>query len=133
MLEKPQPLDLKPEDLHNWYLEATKKLNPKSYNKEAQKPYRELSEEQKFIDKFIRKKILQRIKSACEFYLRYKDNPRLFLAKEADSKTVISYIREIQNVLGYKNPHYIAWKLAKIDYNEWLFRFVFKDVLEEKE
>lgn len=48
---------ISPEELHKWYLEATKKLNPASFNKDAQKPYKELTEEQKFIDKFIADKI----------------------------------------------------------------------------
>jgi len=61
---KLQPLDLKPEDLHNWYLEATKELNPESYNPDAQKPYDELTDEQKFIDKFVCSRIKQHVKSA---------------------------------------------------------------------
>jgi len=46
------------EKLHEWYLEATSKLNPESYNPEAQKKYKDLTGEQKFIDRFIAKKIL---------------------------------------------------------------------------
>ena len=45
--------DVKPETLHQWYLEAVKKLKPESYNPNAQKPYSELTKEQKFIDEFI--------------------------------------------------------------------------------
>jgi hypothetical protein len=47
-------------DLHKWYLEATKDLNPESYNPNAQKTYNKLTKEQKFIDRFIAKKILER-------------------------------------------------------------------------
>ena len=39
-----------PEELHNWYLEVTRKINPESFNEKAQKPYKDLTEEQKFID-----------------------------------------------------------------------------------
>ena len=46
------------EKLHEWYLEATRELNPESYNPNAQKSYAELTEEQKFIDRYIAKKIL---------------------------------------------------------------------------
>jgi len=50
-----------PEELHEWYLEATKLLKKESYNPNAQKPYDELSEEQKFIDKFICDRINNKI------------------------------------------------------------------------
>ena len=46
------------EKLHEWYLEATKELNPESYNPDAQKSYGDLTEEQKFIDRYIAGKIL---------------------------------------------------------------------------
>lgn len=53
---------ISPEELHKWYLEATKKLNPKSFNEDAQKPYEQLSEEQKYIDKYIANKINDKVK-----------------------------------------------------------------------
>ena len=54
-----------PAELHNWYLEATKKIHPLSYNPKAQKKYNQLTEEQKFIDQYIASKLNNRIK---EFY-----------------------------------------------------------------
>lgn len=45
------------ERLHIWYLEATKELHPESYNPHAQKSYAELTEEQRFIDRYIAGKI----------------------------------------------------------------------------
>jgi len=45
--------------LHEWYLKATKKLNPDSYNEKAQVPFEELTTEQKFIDYYIAEKVLQ--------------------------------------------------------------------------
>jgi hypothetical protein len=45
------------EQLHQWYLEAIEELHPISYNKNAQKPYNELSPEQKYIDEYIAQKI----------------------------------------------------------------------------
>jgi len=47
------------EKLHEWYLEACQKINPESFNKEAQKLYIDLTEEQKFIDRYIAEKILK--------------------------------------------------------------------------
>jgi len=119
MLEKPQPLDLEKlvEDIKNmvdyWNEDETLMRNEGVIA--------------------IKRKVIEHIKSACEFYLRYKDNPRLFLAKEADSKYVFNYIGKIENILNHKNPSYIAWRLASFDYNEWLFKLAFKDVLEGKE
>ena len=46
--------------MHKWYLEATKKMNPESYNPKAQKKYKDLTEEQKQIDRFIAEKVLQK-------------------------------------------------------------------------
>jgi len=42
-----------PEQLHQWYLDATKLLNPESFNPKARVPYSELTEEQQVIDKYI--------------------------------------------------------------------------------
>ncbi len=42
-----------PELMHIWYLMIIEQLNPESYNKNAQKTFNELSEEQKKIDYFI--------------------------------------------------------------------------------
>ena len=44
--------------LHKWYLEATKKLKPESFNPEAQKTYHELTEEQRYIDEYIAFRII---------------------------------------------------------------------------
>ncbi len=54
-----EPVETLARKLHFWYLEATKMLNPKSYNPLAQKDYADLTEEQKQIDRFIAKKILE--------------------------------------------------------------------------
>jgi hypothetical protein len=54
------------EQLHLWYLEATKGLNPKSYNPQAQKSYQDLTEEQREIDRFIAGKILSLLQKQKE-------------------------------------------------------------------
>lgn len=45
--------------LHGWYLEATARLHPESYNPNAQKPYDDMTEEQKFMDRYIAGKIIE--------------------------------------------------------------------------
>jgi len=47
------------EKLHEWYLEASKQLQPESYNPNAQKLFGELTEEQKFLDRYIAGRILE--------------------------------------------------------------------------
>ena len=63
----------------------------------------------------------QDVKSACEFWLRYKDRPNLFLneQKEFAEEVIDKFYDETK---GWKN-------LDK--YNEWLFRLAFKDVFED--
>ncbi len=78
-----------------------------------------------------RKKIItkfkQRLKSACEFYLRYKDNPEL-LRKEQNN---------LYNVFGdyiFGNLKGKYFKSSNIlgQYNDWLFKLAFKDVFKEE-
>ena len=57
------------------------------------------------------------VKSACEFYLRYKDNPE-DLATEILNK-------ELWNILGKLDDGTMTME----EYNLWLFKLAFKDVL----
>jgi len=58
-----------PENLHKWYLEAITNLKGESYNHNADKPYEALTEEQKFIDKYIAKAL----KTAFDSNQLYKE------------------------------------------------------------
>ena len=49
-------------NLHKWYLEATKELNPKNYNPKAQVSFNKLNAQQKMIDIYIARKIIDYIK-----------------------------------------------------------------------
>ena len=49
--------------LHMWYLDATKQLDPENYNPDAQKEYKDLNEQQKFIDRFIAMKVIALFKA----------------------------------------------------------------------
>lgn len=53
--------ELSAEQLHNWYLEAVKGLDEENYNREARKPFNELSDGQRFIDCFIAEQIWKKI------------------------------------------------------------------------
>ena len=50
--------------LHHWYLEATKDLDPDNFNPNAQKSYDELTEQQQFIDRYIANKVGAQIDKA---------------------------------------------------------------------
>ncbi|MGQ4876139.1 MAG: hypothetical protein ACP6IY_18895 [Promethearchaeia archaeon] len=86
--------------------------------------------------------IKQRIKSACEFFLRYKDNPDLLIREypekakiEIDYETAEDIMNEIERIIEKygKLEAQATIRLKIIEYNEWLFRLAFKDVLEEGE
>jgi len=67
--------------------------------------------------------IKQRIKSACEFYLKYKDNPELFSKEQYKIKWE-----------RYRDIGCLVWvKKMWINYNEWLFKLAFKEVLKNEE
>ena len=97
------------------------------------------------------KEIKQRIRKACEFYLRYKDNP-LLLWKEAPE-----YRKELEKRFGINERWFDELNVNKIktvselykqfvqriseindslynqhNYNEWLFKLVFKEVFEDE-
>jgi hypothetical protein len=44
--------------IHTWYLEASQKLHPESFNPEAQKSYEDLTEEQKYLDRYLAEQIV---------------------------------------------------------------------------
>lgn len=50
------------EKIHEWYLEATKKIDKENYNPKVQKAYNELNKDQQFIDIYIAEKILKTLK-----------------------------------------------------------------------
>lgn len=46
------------QQLHKWYLEATKRISKLSFNPKAQRSYTQLTNEQKYIDRYIAGKVL---------------------------------------------------------------------------
>ena len=70
--------------------------------------------------KFICETVIrQQIKSACEFYFQYKNNPEKFLDEHPE------YTEEVCEKCGH--PYVIYEDL----FNDWLFKLVFKSVLED--
>ncbi len=85
------------EQLHVWYLEASKELNPDNYNPKAQKPYQELNEEQKELDRYIAGKILSELgrkknvkkMSKSQFAEFWQAYPRKMKRKVAERKYLL--------------------------------------------
>ena len=94
------------------------------------------------IKAILKKEIKQRIKEACEFYLRYKDEPNL-LKKEfpeqlkADKKKfgAEDILDNFLTVINDKVTSFDGFGIEtyKRKYNEWLFKLAFRGVLEEGE
>ena len=107
---KPQPLDL--EGIDEKMIEELNKKQPHDLQTE--------------IDIF-KQAIKQRLKSACEFYLKYKDNPDLLMKEQPE------YEKETKKFYskGRKTKHRDIIGMWHLDeYNEWLFKLAFKKVLK---
>ena len=77
----------------------------------------------------FRNEIKQRVKSACEFYLRYKDNMNLLLKEQDKEGELLKQIRELDSKQTWENYH--EWTIRMISsYHEWLFKLAFKDVFK---
>ena len=68
------------------------------------------------------REIKKQIKSACEFYLKYKDNPKLFVKNHPE------YVVDVE----YFQKGFFVTPIALVKYNEWLFKLAFKDVLRHE-
>lgn len=74
-----------------------------------------------------------RIKSACEFYLKYKDNPELLVTDYPEFKRELAG-KGVIFVFGGGEMLVVSQNEEKKDkYNEWLFKLAFKDIFKEGE
>ena len=64
----------------------------------------------------------QGLKSACEFYLQYKDKPELLSKEQPEIAKKFD---------GIGLPHGDTIYVFLTHYNDWLFKLVFKSVLED--
>ena len=80
--------------------------------------------------------VKQHIKSACEFYWKYKDDPGLFVKECPKYKKKMK-----QQIFGRESEwlffdSFVNWTYDEDnmkylpDYNEWLFKLAFKEVLK---
>ena len=75
------------------------------------------------LNEAIINEIKQRIRTACEFYLKYKDKPALF----SDEQFPINW--EYDRLTG---TYIVDLGNSYTEYNYWLFNEVFKSVLEKR-
>jgi len=116
---KSKPLDL--EDIEKKVLKELPMVVGDTYTKISEE--KRIEQVIKGAIKLTKEEIKQRIKSACDFYLRYKDNPDLFGAEHPE------YFEEM---LGYAIlTNRSRFKPTK-KYNTWLFKLAFKDVIVAK-
>ena len=73
-------------------------------------------------------KTKERIKSACEFYLKYKNRFELFYVDLENGFISLSEGKE--NDFEKLLAEWRKDELSYDDYNEWLFKLAFKDVLD---
>jgi len=123
---KPQPLDL--EELEKTILSYFDREKERLLKEERERPdlsgyfagrKEECSIMKRTIRTHLKREIKQRLKSACELYLQYKDNPEKFLDEHPE------YTEEVCEKCGH--PYVIYEDL----FNDWLFKLVFKSVLED--
>jgi len=82
----------------------------------------------------------QQIKSACEFYLKYKDDPRLLIKDnpeykkemEERNKEFLSVTENLEQSLIPDIVKGLVLSFKDKEYNDWLFKEAFKCVLEEE-
>ena len=111
---KPQPLDL--EDVHEKVFRQIKRDDV--FNRDGLiKATIVVTEDE----------ILQRLKSACEFYLKYKDKPLLLWEEEGFLLHELNITKELWDIMGKLDDK--EWTIN--DYNDWLFKLAFKDVFEK--
>jgi len=79
--------------------------------------------------------ILEDIREACEFYLKYVNNPeRLFKEHRGYKQYFRLYLLDIEKDFGWWREKYVISKdlddkwLAMVVYNDWLFRLAFYDL-----
>ena len=77
------------------------------------------------------------IRSACEFYMRYKDNPEDLFEEQRQLLQDINYLDNIKALIDElneleKDMNNDLFITHLESYNEWLFKYSFKDVMEDE-
>jgi len=75
------------------------------------------------------REVRKKIKSACEFWLRYKDNPKQFVEDYPEYEEEVKkfvFLEDLSSTFWYD------WSAFDYEeYHKWLFKLAFKDVMEK--
>jgi len=115
-MTKPQPLDNKVYVTWNFFREDQELATEENLKR--------IKEMVSNIQLFI---LFEDIKSACDFYLRYKDKPLLLWEEEGFLLHELNITKELWDIMGKLDDK--EWTIN--DYNDWLFKLAFKDVFEK--
>jgi len=121
--DKPEPLDL--EELENWIDKKEEEIYEKEGDIDAD-----------YFNEQIIKEIKKRIKSACEFYLRYKDMPELLIKEHPEYEEELDKMVEEYTPLLLTKSKLLFLLFGSVfinEYNEWLFKLAFKGIFKEVE
>jgi len=137
-MSEPKPLEKEVEDILK-----PKPLNLRKIEKELLEIYYNKWDKNRIDEEFIKLTVSifkNRIKKTCEFYLRYKDNPELFLKEHPEFEDKLATFCKAYKNGRCEGEHRTFCKPSKclfffelVDiekYNSWLFKLAFKDVLE---
>ena len=88
----------------------------------------------------IEKYIKQCIRVACEFYLKYKDDPELLIKEypeykkeiEERNKEFLSIAENLKQSLIPDVVKGVVLSFKHKEYNNWLFKLAFKSILDEE-
>ena len=137
---KPKPLNLR--DISEWLEKQIEKRNDMIKYERINPNAPPLRKEIVFITKIrdvLVDEIKQRIKSACEFYLRYKDRPELLIKEHPEyleelKKKCMPRIEEMLSCMKLQvKTNEEVFVVCYDKYNSWLFKLAFKLVFEEVE
>ena len=123
---KPQPLDLEFDKIMKEFFIKYKGFDEKNWQK-FWKDYKksEIIQDIKLIIDLYK----QCLKSTCELYLRYKDKPELFVKELPEYREGVDKIwckyRGLTSLPPSADEDFMR------EYNDWLFKFIFKPVLED--
>jgi len=117
MTKKPQPLDNKVYVTWNFFREDQELATEENLKR--------IKEMVSNIQLFI---LFEDIKSACEFYLRYKDKPLLLIKEYPKYLESLAHFN-LPKLIDFTKEFGVEFEYSK--YNDWLFKLAFKDVFEK--
>jgi len=127
---KPQPLNLNMERDVRRISEYITEIVSEAFRM-MEEDKRELQETIKTEVCGLLDKVEQHIKSACEFYLKYKDKPDLLVKRYPEYKADLTlFTKDVPFAVPFDERLFNPLWFDYDRYNEWLFKLAFKDVLK---